>query len=105
MEDGQENIDDQPLFARSGITSKEGKCTGRIPVYLPESIKAEAEMEAAKLGTCAGEIGRDLYFMWLKGMTYGEYVANDRRAALMGQGTEKGFERFTQLRVVGEVGK
>jgi hypothetical protein len=99
-----DGANDAPTTAlsRSGTTSPMGKCTENVKVYLPPEMKVLAESRANALGTTPSEIGRDMFFMWLKGMTYGEYVADSRRASLVGEGPEKGPNAYQALRVVGE---
>lgn len=89
-------------LSRSGTTSPMGKCTADVKVYLPPEMKALAESKANALGATPSEIGRDMFFMWIKGVTYGEYVADSRRASLVGEGSEKGPNAYQALRVIGE---
>lgn len=95
--------EDTPMFGRTGITSPMGKCTATIPVHLPEALKDKANYEAAKLGTSAGEMCRELIHLWLEGTLYSEHVANSRRSALLGEEPEKRLAVLQKLRVVGEV--
>jgi hypothetical protein len=90
-----------PRFARSPFAPVIGKCTACIKVYVPEDVLLEVELESQRLGGTPSEIGRDLFFKWLNGVTYTKHVANIRESALQGKGLEKDQ---LALRVIGEVG-
>jgi hypothetical protein len=101
--EGREEYEEEggTAFSRSGVSPALGKCTACIKVYLPEEFALQVEMEATRAGGSASEIGRDLFFKWVTGMSYAKHVANLREAALSGKGLEKAH--FDRLRVVGEV--
>jgi hypothetical protein len=106
MDDGINKKDSSAdvALSRPSMTSPMGKCTADVKVYLPPELKDRAILEAGKLGATPSELGRDMFFMWLEGMTYGEYVADSRRAALGVEGLKTGPNSFQKLRVIGEVG-
>lgn len=81
--------DDTP-YSRSGVTSSLGGCTQSLKVWLPIAIEAELKQLAATDGAGASEIVRDMIFLTLKGMTYGEYCAKSRRELLSREGAVQG---------------
>lgn len=58
------------------------KCTEDVTIWLPHDIDQELRREANEAGCSVSEFLRDMYCLHLKGLTFGELVANSRRAAL-----------------------
>jgi hypothetical protein len=73
-------------YSRSAVTSHLGGCTEAVKVWLPIEIEAEFKQLAARAGAGASEFLRDMIFLRLKGLTYGEFCAKSRRQLLQGEG-------------------
>lgn len=68
------------------------KCTEEAKTHLPEDMRQELERDASAAGCTFSEALRDIIYLTKKGVTYGEHVANHRRAVLLGQGPAKGHK-------------
>src|SRR4051812_36435378 len=93
--------DDDSAFSRNAASGM-SKCTEAVKIWLTPEIDAKARARAASVGASTSEIGRDLFFMWLEGVTYGEYVAKHRRDLIVQEGADKGRNApdFHNLRVL-----
>ena len=58
------------------------KCTEEAKTHLPEDMRHELDCDAHSAGCTLSELLRDLIYLAKRGMTYGEHVANHRRAVL-----------------------
>ena len=58
------------------------KCTEDVTIWLPYDIDQDLRHAANDAGCPVSEFLRDMICMHLKGLTFGELVANHRRAAL-----------------------
>lgn len=61
------------------------KCTEDVSGKVPYDMKAAYDKIAHEAGTTMSELVRDHVCMVVHGMTFGEYVTNDRRALLTRQ--------------------
>ena len=80
------------MFSRRGISGGTlGKCIAILKTTVPEELEAEFRAKAQQLGCTQSELLRDIVSLSLRGKTFGELTADERRNALDGQGTEKGL--------------
>jgi len=68
------------------------KCTEEAKTHVPEDMRLELEADARDAGCTFDEALRDLIYLAKKGVTYGEHVANHRRAILMRTGQHQGIK-------------
>ena len=66
------------------------KCTDEAKTHIPEDMRIELEAVAHELGCSFSEMLRDYIYMARRGETFGEHVANHRRAVLAGKGQTGG---------------
>lgn len=66
------------------------KCTEPAKTTLPSYMKEELEEIARKAGCDFSDVLRDIVYLARRSVTFGEHVANDRRAALSGKGDSLG---------------
>lgn len=82
-----------PMFARGGITAL-GKCTATLKTHIPDELDFEFRERAQQLGCSPSELLRDLVCIAMRGATFGELTAEERRRALSDSaGPEKGLLR------------
>jgi hypothetical protein len=62
------------------------KCTDEAKTHIPEDMKERLRQKARQAGCDFSEYLRDLIYMAEEGLTFGEHVANHRRAVLGGKG-------------------
>jgi hypothetical protein len=58
------------------------KCTEDVTIWLPHDMDQDLRRAANEAGCGVSEFLRDMVCMHLNGLTFGELVANSRRAAL-----------------------
>lgn len=66
------------------------KCTDEAKTHIPYDMRLELEGVAHELGCTFGEMLRDYIYLVRRGETFGEHVANHRRAVLGGKGQAGG---------------
>ncbi len=66
------------------------KCTEEVKTHVPQEMRIELESDAHNAGCTFGEMLRDLIYLAKRGVTFGEHVANHRRAVLLGTGQQGG---------------
>ncbi len=71
------------------------KCTEPAKTHIPFEAKEGLSTKAHLAGCSDGEYLRDLIYMDLHGVTYGEYVANHRRQVFGKQGEALAHLRAT----------
>lgn len=76
------------------------KCTEEAKTHIPEEMRLELEAVAHELGCSFAEMLRDYIYLARRGETFGEHVANHRRAVLGGQGQTRGHARPNGLPTV-----
>lgn len=68
------------------------KCSEDLKTHVPEAMKDAVQHLASEAGCEVSELLRDMVCLRLHGVTFGEYVANHRRAVLMPQGPHPGHD-------------
>ena len=66
------------------------KCTDEAKTHIPYDMKERLRHKAHEAGCDFSEYLRDLIYMAEHGLTFGEHVANHRRAVLGGKGQAVG---------------
>ena len=66
------------------------KCSEEAKTSIPYDMKEELKAEAHEAGCDFAEYLRDMIYMWRKGMTFGEHVANHRRSVMTVKGPING---------------
>lgn len=73
-----------PMASRSGRSHHLGKCDDDLKINMPTQMKADIQQLAARLGTTAGELGRDLLsdmlYGYLRQIEGADYSIDIRRA-------------------------
>lgn len=80
-------------FSRSGVSAPValGKCSATLKTHIPDAIDFEFRQLAQKLGCSPSELLRDVVCLAVRGSTFGELTADERRKALDSKGPEKGL--------------
>lgn len=78
------------MFSRRGITAL-GKCSATLKTHIPDEIDFEFRQKAQQLGCSPSELLRDLVCLAVRGSTFGELTAEERRKTLDSAGPEKGL--------------
>ena len=66
------------------------KCSEEAKTHIPDDMRQELEQVAHEAGCTFAEALRDLIYLARRGETFGEHVANHRRAVLINQGQKVG---------------
>jgi hypothetical protein len=82
--------DEKPMFSRKGISAL-GKCSATLKTHVPDDIDFEFRQAAQMLGCSPSELLRDVVCLAVRGATFGELTAAERRKTLDKGGPEKGL--------------
>lgn len=66
------------------------KCTEEAKTHIPEDMRICLEQDAHAAGCTFAEYLRDMIYISKTGMTFGEHVADHRRAVILGTGPQQG---------------
>ena len=66
------------------------KCSEEARTTLPYEMKEELKAVAIESGCDFSDVLRDIVYLYRRGVTFGEHVANHRRAVLSGKADSLG---------------